>query len=149
MNNTASYHNVFRNIMRCCFFMLLLFSASVVSAQTKGKVEVIRDPKVDTLIARRAELNKAVSGEQVMGFRVQIFTGGNRKDAYNAQTKFLEEFPDIRSYVIYSEPNFKVRVGDFRSRMEAEKLQDDLRKTFMGTFIITEKVNPPKPDSDE
>ncbi|MFB9842264.1 SPOR domain-containing protein [Mucilaginibacter ginsenosidivorans] len=146
MNNTASHHKALRNIIGCCFFMLFGFAAS---AQTKGKVEVIKDPKVDTLIARRAELNKAVSGEQVNGFRVQIFTGANRKDAYSAQTKFQEEFPDIRSYVIYSEPNFKVRVGDFRSRMEAEKLQDELRKTFMGTFIITEKVNQPKPDSDE
>ena len=135
--------------MKCCFFMLFVFGASMASAQTKGKVDVIKDPRVDTLIARRAELNKAVGADQVSGFRVQIFTGANRKDAYNAQTKFLEQYPDIRSYVIYNEPNFKVRVGDFRTRMEAEKLQDELKKWFAGTFIITEKINQPKPDGDE
>ena len=65
------------------------------------------------------------------------------------QAKFQEEFPDIRSYVIYNEPNFKVRAGDFRTRMEAEKLQDALKKWFTGTFIITEKINPPQEGKDE
>jgi len=129
--------------------MLLLFAASGALAQTKGKVEVIKDSRVDTLIAKRAELNKATGAELVNGFRVQIFTGANRKDAYSAQAKFQEEFPDIRSYVIYNEPNFKVRAGDFSTRMEAEKLQNELKKWFTGTFIISEKINQPKADSDE
>ena len=149
MNNTASYHKALSNIIGCCFFMLLLFAASGALAQTKGKVEVIKDPRVDTLIAKRAELNKATGAELVNGFRVQIFTGANRKDAYSAQAKFQEEFPDIRSYVIYNEPNFKVRAGDFSTRMEAEKLQNELKKWFTGTFIISEKINQPKADSDE
>lgn len=129
--------------------MLLLLVSSTSTAQTKGKVEVVKDPRVDTLIARRAELNKAVGADLVNGYRVQIFTGPNRKDAYSIQSKFQEEFPDIRTYVIYNEPNFKVRVGDFKNRMDAEKLQDDLKKWFTGMFIITEKINPPKTDNDD
>ena len=127
--------------------MPLLFSLLTASAQNKGKVEVVKDPRVDTLIARRAELEKAVGLDQITGFRVQIYTGANRKDAYATQAKFQEQFPDIRSYVIYSDPNFKVRAGDFRSRADAEKLQADLKKWFTGTFIITEKINPPKTES--
>lgn len=129
--------------------MLLLLVSSTSTAQTKGKVEVVKDPRVDTLIARRAELNKAVGTDLVNGYRVQIFTGPNRKDAYSIQSKFQEEFPDIRTYVIYSEPNFKVRVGDFKNRMDAEKLQDELKKWFTGMFIISEKINPAKTDDDD
>lgn len=127
---------------------MLLF-CGYASAQTRGKVEVIKDPRVDTLAAKRAELNKAAGLDQAMGFRVQIFTGSNRKDAYNAQAKFQQEFPDIRSYIIYSDPNFKVRAGDFRTRLDAEKLQDQLKKWFDGTFIITEKINPPQSEGNE
>jgi hypothetical protein len=137
---TSSYKFIFPVITGCCF-ALLSFSAS---AQTRGKVEVIKDPRIDTLAARRAELNKAVGIGEVNGFRVQIFTGSNRREAYNAQAKFQQDFPDIRSYVIYSDPNFKVRVGDFRTRLEAEKFQDQLKRSFDGTFIITEKINPPE-----
>ncbi len=147
MKTTASGHIAFGNIIRCCFFMMLISQTLSLSAQNKGKVDVFKDPRVDTLISRRAELDRLTGLDQVPGFRVQIYTGANRKDAYAAQAKFQEQFPDIRSYVIYSDPNFKVRAGDFRSRADAEKLQADLKKWFTGTFIITEKINPPKTDS--
>ncbi|MFI5160016.1 MAG: SPOR domain-containing protein [Sphingobacteriales bacterium] len=127
--------------------MLLLLGSA--SAQTRGKVEVIKDPRIDTLAARRAELNRTLGTETITGFRVQIFTGTNRKDAYSAQEKFQEEFPDIRTYIIYSDPNFKVRVGDFRTKADAEKLEADLKKWFDGMFIIQDKVNPPKPESTD
>ena len=127
----------------------MLFFFVSASAQTRGKVEVIKDPRIDTLAARRAELNRTLGTETISGFRVQIFTGTNRKDAYGAQEKFQQEFPDIRTYVIYNEPNFKVRAGDFRTRAEAEKLQDDLKKWFKGMFIIQDKINPPKPETTD
>ena len=147
MNKTASIYKALLQITGCCFFIFFAFAAS---AQTRGKVEVVKDARIDTFAARRAELNKAGGPDAMInGYRVQIFTGESRKDAYNAQAKFQDQFPDIRSYVIYSEPNFKVRVGDFRARLDAEKLQNELKKWFDGMFIITEKINPPKSDTDE
>lgn len=149
MNRAASVYKAILQISGCCFFIALLFSFDAV-AQTRGKVEVIKDARIDTFAARRAELNKAGGPGSINGFRVQIFTGENRKDAYNTQAKFIEQYPDIKSYIIYNEPNFKVRVGDFRTRLDAEKLQDDLKKWFTGMFIIQEKITPPKlQDADE
>lgn len=148
MRNAAFYKTNFSDIKRCIFFMAF-FIPAVSFSQTRGKVEVIKDARIDTFAARRFELNKAGNTAAMNGYRVQIFTGGNRKEAYNAQAKFQEEFPDIRTYVIYNEPNFKVRVGDFRTRLEAEKLEEELRKSFTGLFIISEKINPPKLDSTD
>jgi hypothetical protein len=146
---TASVYKAILQISGCCFFMQLFFTFTAV-AQTRGKVEVIKDARIDTFAARRFDLNKAGDALSINGYRVQIFTGENRKDAYNTQTKFQEQFPDTKSYVIYSEPNFKVRVGDFRTRLEAEKFQEQLRKWFTGMFIIQEKITPPKlQDADE
>jgi hypothetical protein len=147
-NRTAAPFKAIMQLTGCCFFMLSVFITSA-SAQTKGKVEVVKDSRIDTLIAKRAELNKTTGAETMAGFRVQIFTGPNRRDAYEAQAKFQQEFPDIRTYVIYNEPNFKVRAGDFRTRMDAEKLQDELKKWFTGMFIISEKISPPKPESTD
>jgi hypothetical protein len=128
---------------------LCLLFAHAASAQTRGKVEVVKDPRIDTLAAKRAELNKSIGLGQMMGFRVQLYSGSARKDAYNIQARFQQDFPDIRSYVTYTEPNFKVRAGDFRTRMEAEKFQDQLKRTYEGTFIVTEKINPPQEGKDE
>ena len=150
MNKAASVYNSFLQLPGCCFFIVLFFTSSAV-AQTRGKVEIVKDARIDTFAARRLELAKAISadGGMINGFRVQIFTGADRKEAYNTQAKFQEQYPDVRTYVIYNDPNFKVRVGDFRTRLDAEKMQDELKKWFTGLFIIQEKINQPKPETDE
>jgi hypothetical protein len=51
---------------------------------------------------------------------------------------------DIRTYISYTEPDYKVRAGDFRTRLEAEKLMQELRGKFTSLFIIPGKINPPK-----
>ena len=121
------------------------------SAQTRGKVEVVKDPLIDTLIARRPYLNKTISGGDASssGFRLQIYFGSNRQAAYDAQAKFTNEFPETPTYVSYVEPNFKVQVGDFRTRLEAQKLESELNGMFSSFFIIPTKINLPKSDNAE
>jgi hypothetical protein len=145
MKNTASYIIAKFSIISCSIFFL----PQLLSAQTRGKVEVIKDPLIDTLIARRSSFNKnnITSDETANGYRVQIFFGSNRQAAYNAQAKFINEYPEIHTYVTYNEPNFKVHAGDFRTRLEAQKLASELAGMFPSLFIIPEKINAPKPDA--
>lgn len=148
MSTAASvYKAKYSLVTGCCFFIALFFTLTA-NAQTKGKLEVIKDARIDTFAAKRVELNKLIGADATSanGYRVQIYTGSERKEAYDAQAKFHEQFPDIHTYIIYSEPNFKVRAGDFRTRLEAEKLEEELKKWFNGMFIISEKINPQNTD---
>jgi hypothetical protein len=141
-----------QSLIKCCFFFVMLLASTQTFAQKRGKVTVLRDPLFDTLLNKRAELNRgagnvsAGSGGFVSsyGYRVQIYSGSNRTAAYNAQAKFNQQYPEMRTYIVYREPNFKVRAGDFRSRLEAEKMKELLRPYFSAMFIISEKINPPK-----
>jgi len=136
---------------RYALFFIVMFIPFWSSAQTKGKLEVIKDPLIDTLIARRPLLDKVNNiqgGDNATGYRVQIYFGSNRQAAYSAQSKFNQEYPEYRTYVTYSEPNFRVHAGDFRTRLEAEKLMKDILSEFSRLFIIPEKINPPKTDND-
>ncbi|HEY4327394.1 MAG TPA: SPOR domain-containing protein [Mucilaginibacter sp.] len=150
MKNARSYFKTkFCQISYCVFFIAILIPA-LSSAQNRGKVEVVKDPLIDTLIARRSVLGKQVSAtgdEPTSGYRVQIFFGSNRQAAYDAQAKINEEHPELRTYITYNEPNFKVRAGDFRTRLEAEKLMKEITPIFTSLFIIPEKINPPKQDN--
>ncbi len=168
MKNASVYKANFSNIARCIFF-IVIFIPAIAYAQKRGTVEVIKDPRIDTFIARRSNLKVShvaaktiatavppitgtaaiylpITGPkvQINGFRVQIFTGSDRKDAYDMQAKFQEKYPGVRTYITYIEPDFKVRVGDMRTRLEAEKLMQELRKDFVSLFIIQEKINIPK-----
>jgi hypothetical protein len=136
--------------------LILLCLPSLLFAQTRGTVVIDKDSKVDSLIGNYLLGNKtnpaAPGGGGAVGssdgFRVQIFSGSDRKEAYNAQAKFQVTHPDMHAYLSYKEPNFKVHVGDFRSRLEAEKVVDELKNSYTGLFIIPEKINASKISSE-
>jgi hypothetical protein len=144
MKKAASYIFAKISLISCCIFFIPILS----SAQTRGRVDVVKDPLIDTLIARRPTLNKisSESEETASGYRVQIFFGSNRQAAYSAQAKFQEQFPEYRTYISYTEPNFRVQAGDFRTRLEAQKLLNELTNNFTSLFILPGKINPPKTD---
>jgi hypothetical protein len=148
MSTAFSYYLLKRIIKGSYILVGCLLFPFFSSAQTRGKVEVIKDPLIDTLIARRPSLGKnGAGGETTNGYRVQLYFGSNRQAAYNAQAKFKQEYPEYPTYIFYTEPNFKVHAGDFRTRLEAEKLQQEVTAMFSSLFIISEPVNPPKADN--
>ena len=138
-------------------YLLLIFilSLQTASAQTKGVVTEVKDPLIDSLIAKRIDLNikrPSVSNPSVpaifngMGYRVQVFYGSDRKEVFNQQSKFRALYPKIMSYITYREPNYRLKVGDFRTRPEAQALLNELRANFPTLFIFKEKINAPDLD---
>ena len=124
-------------------FIFLIVCIHSVSAQEKGKVMVTKDPQIDSLIAKRLELSKdSRSGNSisVSGFRVQIFSGLERQQAYAEQAKFKVRFPVYKIYISYVQPNYRVRVGDFRTRLEAEKFMNELKRYYSSMFIFSEMI---------
>jgi hypothetical protein len=136
------------------FFFVFLFclcSLSVFAQRGNGKVELIEDSMIPILQQKRIEFATEPEHETVvrkpgtkgtaLGFRVQIYTGPSRSDAYAAQSKFQRMYSDISTYVSYTQPNYRVKVGDFRSRSEAQAIMRELRKDFTAVFLFTEQVN--------
>ncbi|WP_316769331.1 SPOR domain-containing protein [Pedobacter frigiditerrae] len=139
-------------MMRIFLSILFLICFQQSFAQTKGEVTVIKDPLIDSLIAKRIELNtkRPTTTNPTtpvifngMGYRVQVFYGSDRREAFNEQSKFRALYPKIMTYISYKEPNYYLRVGDFRTRMEAQKLLTELRANFPTLFIFREKINAP------
>lgn len=136
-----------------CFLMLC---ANQLFAQNRGVLTEVKDPLIDSLIAKRIALNKVkptvnnpVSNTIVsqMGYRVQVFYGSDRKEAFNEQAKFKAMYPKLRTYITYKEPNYHLRIGDFRTKLEAQRMLPELRPTFPTLFIFREKINAPDLDN--
>ena len=121
------------------FVSIFLFLSS--QAQNKF-VQIQGDIKLDTLINRNIETNKAAN--TIQGFRIQIFFGSERKNAIEAKNKVLQLFPDADIYLIYQQPYFKVRVGDYKTKLEAHHLFKELLPHFDKIFIVPDKINLPK-----
>ena len=136
---------------------LLLAILQLSHAQT-GLVDVHKDSLITLLQEYRAENGINPTSARLMslgskvvdkknakrvkkrGFRVQIFSGGNRNDAYATQSRFQRSYKDISSYVTYDEPNYRVKVGDFRSRNDANSFMKVLRSQYSNVFVFTEDI---------
>ena len=141
-------------LVACCFF------SAGLSAQTRGRVTIEKDPLIDSLIAKRIQLSIAApstpsagtvitkSGVIVaqMGYRVQVFYGSDRREVFSQQAKFNGLYPSQNTYITYKQPNYYLRVGDFRTRLDAQRFMNELRSEFPTLFIFREKINAPSLD---
>lgn len=108
----------------------------------EGRVQVFQDGRIDLLVARHIEENKKGTG--VPGFRVRIFSqsGHNaRQNANQVRAEFLRRYPDMEGYLTYDAPNFKVYVGDFRTRSEAIRFHKRVSRDFPNAFIVIDQIN--------
>jgi len=112
-----------------------------------GKHLIINsDSRVDTLIQIHREENHRKAG--IDGYRVQIFQG-TKDAAYQAKAKFISTHENIKVYVLFQSPDFKVRVGDFRTRSEAIKLKYFIKNEFPAVYIIEDVINLPDLGEDK
>jgi len=106
-----------------------------------GKVEIIQDERISALLEKNEELNS--ESKTIPGYRIQIHFGGAREKSTEVKTKFLKAFPEVAAYESYEQPNFKIRVGDFRTRLEAQKFLKELNGNFTSAFIVQDEIQLP------
>ena len=97
------------------------------------KAEIIIENKISILLSKYIKINKT-KGVEV--YCIQIYNGNDRKEAIDTKYKFIRLFPDIKP-VTYERvnPNWKVRAGKFRTRLEAQKYESKIKKYFHNCFI--------------
>ncbi|HET6244777.1 MAG: SPOR domain-containing protein [Bacteroidetes bacterium] len=118
---------------------------SLMIKTSPGRIHIIQDQRIDSLLKKHLEINE--SKQTLDGFRVQISTesGANSRKASNdAKAVFLSKYPNVDAYVVHHAPNFKVRVGDFRTKLDASKFLEQVKKDFRGAFIVKDEINLPK-----
>jgi hypothetical protein len=104
-----------------------------------------RDIRLDSLLMKHIRVNQVKDG--LDGYRVQLYSGSGteaRLSANNLRAEFLTNHPNIPAYLIYQAPNFKVRLGNFRTELEAVHLQRELAYQYPGGFVVKDKIKFPK-----
>ena len=117
------------------------------AGRQQGTVIVHRDARIDSIVQKHIAYNKQQKG--IDGYRIQIFFDAgnnslNRATAVADQFQLL--FPGDTAYISFSEPYYKVRVGDFRTRLDAEGFLQQVLPDFPNAFVIKDKINYPKQD---
>ncbi len=134
--------------MKSIFVSLLsLVSFSLFAQQTTNdtsSVVIHKDPRLDLLVKKQAEINEETTRNArkiARGYRLLVMNTNKRDEAIGAKSKIYQYFPELKSYLYYQTPYFKVKAGNFREKKEAEDYQKKLNKYFpKGVFIMTDLI---------
>lgn len=135
--------------MRILFIILLIGFSFILFSQndSTGNVQIIADARVDTLIEKHIAINEY--NPQIDGWRIQIFfEAGNysKRMAIEAKSEFVNKYSDIPAYVIFQQPYYKVRIGDYRIKMDAEKFLKKIERKYPNAFVVRDEINFPRLD---
>lgn len=138
--------------------LLLVFPAAMaqVSAPSGGisagasddifqRLNLKQDPRFEELVKLHIKRNQQSSG--IPGFRVEIFFSSEinaRQKAQNIKNEFLSAFPNYNVYITFVSPDFKVRVGDFRTKNDALRLVKEICGQFPKAFVVPDLIEFPK-----
>lgn len=134
--------------------LLLLFTISSFSQTTsKGSIEYIQDARINALLDLHRNLNEYIlcdeDNYQIEGYRVQIFfdSGNNSSTrAKEVKEEFELKFEEIPAYISWKAPNFRVRVGDFRTRLEADGFLNKIVRYYPNAWVIKDEIKYPPID---
>ena len=129
------------------FYISLIFFG--ISYSQVGEVKIIKDSRLDALVEAQSEVISPEVKPQINGYRIQLFFDSDKSKLNASRSSFISRFPKIDTYTVYSAPNFFLKAGDFRTRLEAEKIKAEIEAEFPTSFIVKEKIYLPRLKKDE
>lgn len=133
--------------MKIGFILAILFVCHFTFSQN-GNVDVIKPKGIDVLVEKKGLPIPPEVRPQVEGYRVQLFFD-QEKDAVNeARSKFISKYPNIETYVSYNTYHI-LKVGDFRTYLEADRILSTLKDDFPTGFIVKELIYLPNLEKED
>jgi septal ring-binding cell division protein DamX len=94
--------------------------------------------KVDAVLDSIDRFN--LTRRYVDGFTIQIYSGQRKDDAMNAKKRIQDELPYMNANLQYQQPKFKVTIGKYLTRLEAQKDLLTLRRRFSNAILVPERI---------
>ena len=97
------------------------------------------------LTARQAVQNRKAAllnrNTRMEGFRVLVLSTKNREEAFKMKAELMQQFPTHKSYTIFQSPNFRIKIGNFVSREDAEILKKALSKSYkQNMYVVRDQI---------
>ncbi|HBG57955.1 SPOR domain-containing protein [Proteiniphilum sp. UBA1028] len=125
----------------------------------KGKVTVYEDESIAQVLGRPMAPPRTVYSNaegtiqyyKMRGYKIQAFSGNNQRTSKNEanrkQSLINASFPELETVVLFESPFWRLRVGNFETRDEAQKVMHELRKAFPSfgkeMYVVVDEVKIP------
>ena len=116
---------------------ILMIPGLLLSQENEGDLRVESSASVKELIAQKIAHNKEQNSYP--GYKIQIYYG-SEKECYEIKDEFTSLFPDIPTSIIFSTPQWKLQVGEYRSRLEADKSIQSIKKEYPSAIVLATEI---------
>ena len=117
------------------------------SFKIKETDEVTKTPYTAPMYDQTQQLNSLVDSlakdnlrKKYTYYTIQVYVGKSREEANEVRSKVYKIIPEETPKLEWSQPNFRVKVGKFESRLDAYKTFTLLKSSFPGALLVSEKL---------
>lgn len=138
--------------MKVLFCCSLLFAVALAKAQDSNSVAVHKDPRIDMLIKKQIDINEETTRDtrrSMQGYRILVINSNDRNRVFAAKAKIYQSYPELKPYLMYQPPFYKLKVGNFKTKEEAEEYRKDLSRDFTTGLYIIRDVIEVKPEKGQ
>jgi len=126
--------------------VILLTTIPFISYFGNAQVTIVKDSRIDDLVRAQGQPVAPATTQEINGYRLQLTFDSNKSFVDDARARFSAQFPKVDTYVEFVAPHYFLKVGDFRTQLEAEKVKAATAAQFPTGFIVKEKINLPRID---
>ncbi|GAB3910307.1 hypothetical protein GCM10028803_49910 [Larkinella knui] len=94
--------------------------------------------KLDALLDTISVKNRSIRYAQ--GYRIQVYVGNERAEVDRAKRFSYQNFPELNPYTTYRQPTYRLKVGDFMRRLDAERYLVQLRQQFLSATLLPDRI---------
>lgn len=109
-------------------FLIVLNSTNLVA-----QVNVEQDPKFEQLLNEKRKINSSITATDK--YKIQIFYGDSQ-NARKILNEFKQNFPNLDGTILFSSPNYKVQVGNFKTKIEADRNRLEILKKYPDALVV-------------
>ena len=113
---------------------------------TTSGVALHTDPRLDILLESHVKVKKAYADRNTKmirsskGYRIQIYNGNSKSEAIRRKVDFMKRYPGIPTYMTYTQPMFRVKVGNYTTRKDAYQMVNQIRSLYTAIMVVPDFI---------
>jgi len=122
-----------RTLLSSIFFCTFAGIFSNVALAQSAQAQVVQDSRIPELLKLKSQMT--VNDELADRYKIQLFYG-QITEANKVQDEYKSKYAQWEPKIVYESPNYKVWVGNFRNRLEADRALLKIKENFPSAFVM-------------
>ena len=124
--------------MKLKLLLCFLIPFGLLSQNLDNKVNIKYESGIESLISKNEKIQKDNDG--ILGWRIQLTFKSTKEEIKKTRKEFIKLYPNIPSYLTYDSPYYRICVGNFRTKLEALRLKNFIRKNYIEAYPVKKTI---------